>query len=79
MNFNYVPWREKSEKLKKSGWKYGAGAGPLKRGRLTFFLFNFLRLIIFTFRNQFTFSGPILENKGMRAIFQKMGKKGQNI
>ena len=26
-----------------------------------------------------TFSGPILESKGMRAIFQKKGKKGQNI
>ena len=24
-------------------------------------------------------SGPILESKGMRAIFQKKGKKGQNI
>ena len=24
-------------------------------------------------------SGPILESKGMRAIFQKNGKKGQNI
>ena len=24
-------------------------------------------------------AGPILENRGMRAIFQKKGKKGQNI
>ena len=24
-------------------------------------------------------SGPILESKGVRAIFQKKGKKGQNI
>ena len=25
------------------------------------------------------FAGSILESKGMRAIFQKKGKKGQNI
>ena len=25
------------------------------------------------------YAGPILESKGMRAIFQKKGKKGQNI
>ena len=32
VNFNYLPWRGESEKLKK-GWKYGAGAGLLKGGR----------------------------------------------
>ena len=38
-------------KIKKIGWKYGAGAGLLKRGELALFLFIFSRFIIFTFRN----------------------------
>ena len=29
--------------------------------------------------NKHMITGPILESKGMRAIFQKKGKKGQNI
>ena len=34
-----------SEKLKKGGWKYGAGAGLLKGGRgLALFLFNFFKV-----------------------------------
>ena len=37
--------RGKSEKLKRGweggGWKYGAGAGLLKRRRVALFLFNF--------------------------------------
>ena len=40
---------------------------------------NFFPPKIFFFKSQFVYSGPILESKGMRAIFQKKGKKGQNI
>ena len=41
VNFKYFPQgkgreRGESEKLKKTGWKYGAGAGLLKRGSGTF-------------------------------------------
>ena len=30
-------------------------------------------------QSQFVYLGPVLESKGMCAIFQKNGKKGQNI
>ena len=42
-DFDYLPQRG-DLKIKKRGWKYGAGAGPLKRGRLTLFLFNFFKV-----------------------------------
>ena len=43
-----------SEKLKKRGWKYEAGAGLLKRAGGHFSSLIFSRFIIFTFRNYFT-------------------------
>ena len=42
-DFDYLPQRA-DLKIKKRGWKYGAGAGSLKRGRLTLFLFNFFKV-----------------------------------
>ena len=42
--------------------------------------FIFLILIGVSFCNSSQlYAGPILESKGMHAIFQKKGKKGQNI
>ena len=42
--------------------------------------FFFLILIGVSFCNSsHLYAGPILESKGMHAIFQKKGKKGQNI
>ena len=40
-------------KINNRGWKYGAEAGLLKRGRWHFPYLIFLRFIIFTFRNYF--------------------------
>ena len=40
VNFNYLPGRGGNLK-NKNGWKYGAGAGLLKREGLALFLFNF--------------------------------------
>ena len=34
-------------KIKKRGWKYGAGTGLLKGGELTLFLFNFFKVYHF--------------------------------
>ena len=45
-NFNSLPGREDSEKLKKE-WKYGAGAGLFKRRGLVLFLFNFFKIYHF--------------------------------
>ena len=42
-DFDYLPERG-DLKIKKRGWKYGAGAGPLKRERLTLFLINFFKV-----------------------------------
>ena len=36
VNFNYLPRRGESQKLQKGWWKYGAGAGLLKKGGVTF-------------------------------------------
>ena len=42
VNCDYLSRRGGSEKLKKSGWKYGAGAGPVKReGADTFPIYFF--------------------------------------
>ena len=60
VNLKYFPWRGggECEKFKKRGWKYGAGAGLLKRegggvGWLAIFLFS--RFIIFAFRNKLVY------------------------
>ena len=47
-------------KILKSGWKYGAGAGLLKRGDWHFSYLIFSRFIIFTFRNYFTLCKIVL-------------------
>ena len=47
-------------KILKRGWKYGAGAGLLKRGCLHFSYLIFSRFIIFIFRNYFTFCKIVL-------------------
>ena len=46
-------------KIKEKGWKYGAGAGPLKRGGWHFSFLIFSRFIIFTFRNYLTLCYPL--------------------
>ena len=51
VNFNYHPQR---------GWKYGVGAGVLKGGGVTLFLFNFSKVHRFTFRNYCTLSKVVL-------------------
>ena len=55
INFDYPPphppGREGIWKIKNRGWKYGAGAGLLKRRGWHFSNLNFSRFIIFTFRN----------------------------
>ena len=55
INFDYPPphppGREGIWKNKNRGWKYGAGAGLLKRRGWHFSNLNFSRFIIFTFRN----------------------------
>ena len=48
-NLHYLPW-----KIKKKGWKYGAGAGLLKREGWHFSYLIFSRFAIFAFRNYFT-------------------------
>ena len=48
-------WRD--WKIKK-GWKYGVGAGLLKSGHFSYFIFS--RFIIFTFRNYFTLCKIVL-------------------
>ena len=54
--------REGIKKIKKREWKYGAGADLLKRrGRgLALMLFDFFRVIIFTFWNYFTLCKIVL-------------------
>ena len=47
-------------KILKRGWKYGAGAGLLKRGGWNFSYLIFSRFIIFTFRNYFTLCKIVL-------------------
>ena len=48
VNFDYLSRRGGGIwKFKKRGWKYGAGAGPLKRGGLTLFLLNFFEVYHF--------------------------------
>ena len=41
VNFDYLPQRGRNLKFKKRGWKYGAGAGFLKRGAGTFPIYFF--------------------------------------
>ena len=51
----------KNLKNKKKGWKYGAGAGLLKRGGSWHFSYLiFSRFIIFAFRNYFTLCKIVL-------------------
>ena len=52
---------ERIQNIKRKGWKYGAGAGFLKRGGGLEFAYLFLsRFIIFTFRNYFTLCRIVL-------------------
>ena len=47
VNFKYFPYRG-DLKIKKRGWKYGAGSHLLKGGhRLALFLFNFFKVYHF--------------------------------
>ena len=54
VNFKYLPQRGQIWKIKKIRWKYGAGAGLLKRWGWRFSYLIFSRFIIFAFRNYFT-------------------------
>ena len=61
VNFNYLPWEGRLWKIFKRGWKYGAGAGLLKRrGGWHFSHLFFSRFIIFTFRNYFILCKTVL-------------------
>ena len=49
-------------KIKKKRWKYGAGAGLLKRGDWHFSYLIFSKFVIFTFRNYFILCKIVLYN-----------------
>ena len=47
INFKYLPGEGGIWKIKKRGWKYGAGVGLLRRKGLPLFLFNFFKVYQF--------------------------------
>ena len=59
-NSDYRPRKGGNLRILKRGWKYGAGAGLLKRGDRRFSYLIFSRFIIFTYGNYFTLCKIVL-------------------
>ena len=82
VNFDYLPRRGRTWKIKRGGWMYGAGAGLLKREGWHFSYLIFSRFIIlnfaklcYAFEQKLFFSTTIILGKKVILICPKMNMK----
>ena len=80
VSLDYLPRRGEGDlKNFKKGWKYGAGAGLLKRGggwHLSYLIFS--RFIIFTFWNYFILCKIVVCKKNYFFLSNSLMKKGHS-